>query len=105
MDADSEREFINSLGFPYCTAGPNSQSNTALIQVSPTTKTVDSIATTLQLLAASRTFAPVSLSNLLDFHNYKAVSCHLNEVVRVKSMAGERQIFLFPPCFKPKLWV
>lgn len=66
---------------------------------------MDSIATTLQLLAASRTLAPVSLSNFLDFHKYDAVSFLLNETAEVKLMALERQMFLFAQCFKPKLWL
>lgn len=64
MNADQEQNFISSLGLT-CSPGPLNLANTALIQVSTFTTTVDSIGTTLQLLAASRTLAPVSLLNFL----------------------------------------
>lgn len=63
VNADQEQKFIDNLGLSSCTPGPLNLANTALIQVSKFTTTVDSIGTTLQLLAVSRTLAPVSLPN------------------------------------------
>lgn len=106
MNADQEQKFIGSLGLASCTAGPLNLVNTALVQVSLSTKTVDSIGTTLQLLAASRTLAPVSLRNFLvpQFRScLDAVSYYLNETVEIKSMVGNIQIFLFAPYFSFKL--